>query len=149
MDTATQPRKIAFVGTYLPRRCGVGTFTHDLCRAVAGEFPGVECYVVPVNDTAETYGYPKEVRFEIPEQDIDSYERAAEFLNFSDIEVVFLQHEYGIFGGPAGGHILTLLRELQVPIVTTLHTILAQPNSDQRRILHEIARLSSRLVIMT
>ena len=149
MNAATQPRKIAFVGTYLPRRCGIGTFTHDLCRAVAGEFPGVECYVVPVNDTAETYGYPKEVRFEIAEQDIDSYERAAEFLNFSGIEVVFLQHEYGIFGGPAGGHILTLLRELQIPIVTTLHTILAQPNSDQRRILQEIARLSSRMVVMT
>src|SRR6266567_7298431 len=145
----SQPRKIAFVGTYLPRRCGIGTFTHDLCRAVAGEFPGVECYVVPVNDTAETYAYPKEVRFEITEQDIDSYERAAEFLNFSGIEVVFLQHEYGIFGGPAGGHILTLLRDLQIPIVTTLHTILAQPNSDQRRILQEIARLSARLAVMT
>src|SRR5207247_5690563 len=149
MNAATQPRKIAFVGTYLPRQCGIGTFTHDLWRAVAGEFPGVECYLVPVNDTAETYGYPEEVRFEITEQDIDSYERAAEFLNFSDIEVVFLQHEYGIFGGPAGGHILTLLRDLQIPTVTTPHTILEQPNSDQRRIMQEIARLSSRLVVMT
>ena len=149
MNAATQPRKIAFVGTYLPRQCGIGTFTHDLCRAVAGEFPGVECYVLPVNDTAETYGYPEEVRFEITEQDIDSYERAAEFLNFSDIEVVFLQHEYGIFGGPAGGHILTLLRDLQIPTVTTPHTILEQPTSDQRRIMQEIARLSSRLVVMT
>lgn len=149
MNAAPQPRKIAFVGTYLPRQCGIGTFTHDLCRAVTGEFPGVECYVVPVNDTADTYEYPQEVRFEIPEQDIDSYERAAEFLNFSGIEVVFLQHEYGIFGGPTGSHILTLLRELQMPIVTTLHTILAQPNADQRRILQEIGRLSSRMVVMT
>src|SRR5256885_1864646 len=144
MNAPTQPRKIAFVGTYLPRRCGIGTFTHDLCRAVAGEFPGVECYVVPVNDTAETYAYPEEVRFEIPEQDIDSYERSAEFLNFSDIEVVFLQHEYGIFGGPAGSHILALLRELQIPIVVTLHTVLRQPRNDQRLVIQEIGRASCR-----
>ena len=149
MNAPTQLRKIAFVGTYLPRKCGIGTFTHDLCRAVAGEFPGVECYVVPVNDSAETYDYPAEVRFEIAEQDVDSYERAAEFLNFSEIEAIFLQHEYGIFGGSAGSHILALLRNLQIPIVTTLHTILEQPNSDQRRILLEVARLSARLVVMT
>jgi len=88
MNIPTQPRKIAFIGTYLPRQCGIGTFTHDLCRAVASEFPEVECFVAPINDTASGYGYPKEVRFEICEQDIDSYERAAEYLNFSDIEVV-------------------------------------------------------------
>src|SRR5439155_3767208 len=149
MNLPTQTRKIAFVGSYLPRQCGIGTFTHDLCRAVAGEYPGTECYVIPVNDTAEGYDYPEEVRFELVEQDIDFYERAADFLNFSDIEVVCLQHEYGLFGGAAGGHILTLLRDLQIPIVTTLHTILEQPSPDQRRILREIARLSSRLVVMT
>src|SRR6266571_2447635 len=142
-------RKIAFIGSYLPRKCGIATFTHSLCDAVAGQYPGTECLVVPVSDLAEGYDYADEVRFELVEQDLESYERAADFLNFSDTEVVCLQHEYGIFGGPAGSHILTLLRELQIPVVTTLHTILEQPQSDQRRILQEIARLSSRLVVMT
>ncbi len=149
MSPILQPRKIAFVGTYLPRRCGIATFTADLCQAVALEYPDSECLVVPVNDISEGYDYPDEVRFELTEQDIESYQRAADFLNFSDTEVVCLQHEYGIFGGPAGSHILGLLRELQAPIVTTFHTLLEQPGPDQRRVLQEIARLSSRLVVMT
>ena len=149
MSPGAQSRKIAFVGTYLPRQCGIATFTHDFYRAVAAQYPGTECFVVPVNDISEGYDYPAEVRFELVEQDIESYERAADFLNFSDTEVLCLQHEYGIFGGPAGGHILTLLRELQMPVVTTLHTILEQPNPDQRRVLQEVVRLSSRVVVMT
>ncbi|HYT61748.1 MAG TPA: glycosyltransferase family 4 protein [Haliangiales bacterium] len=149
MSPAAQPRRIAFIGTYLPRQCGIATFTHDLCQAVAGQYAGVECFVVPVNDLAEGYEYPEEARFELVEQDLESYERAADFLNFSDTEVVCLQHEFGIFGGPAGGHILTLLRELQIPVVTTLHTVLEGPGADQRRVLQEVARLSSRVVVMT
>ena len=149
MSPHAQPRRIGFIGTYLPRQCGIATFTHDFCHAVSGQYPGTECFVVPVNDFPEGYDYPEEVRFELLEQDIESYERAADFLNFSDTEVVCLQHEYGIFGGPAGSHILALLRELQIPVVTTLHTVLEQPQSDQRRVLQEIARLSSRVVVMT
>lgn len=149
MSPAAQPRRIAFIGTYLPRQCGIATFTHDLCQAVAGQYAGTECFVVPVNDLAEGYDYPEEARFELVEQDLESYERAADFLNFSDTEVVCLQHEFGIFGGPAGGHILTLLRELQIPVVTTLHTVLEGPGADQRRVLQEVARLSSRVVVMT
>src|SRR6266511_4149560 len=148
MSPILQPSKIAFVGTYLPRRCAIATFNADLCQAVALEYPYSECLVVPVNDISEGYDYPDEVRFELTEQDIESYQRAADFLNFSDTEVVCLQHEYGIFGGPAGSHILGLLRELQAPIVTTFHTLLEQPGPDQRRVLQEIARLSSRLVVM-
>src|SRR6266498_3611672 len=149
MSPAAQPRRIAFIGTYLPRQCGIATFTHDLCQAVAGQYAGVECFVVPVNDLAEGYEYPQEVRFELIEQDLESYERAADFLNFSETEVVCLQHEYGIFGGAAGSHILALLRGLQIPMVTTLHTILEQPDPEQRRVLQEIARRSSRVVVMT
>jgi glycosyltransferase involved in cell wall biosynthesis len=149
MSPTQQPRKIAFLGTYLPRRCGIATFTNDLCQSIASQYPGSECFVIPVNDIPEGYDYPSEVRFELAEQDVESYQRAVDFLNFSDTEVVCLQHEYGIFGGPAGSHILALLREIQAPIVTTLHTILDQPNTDQRRVLQEIIRLSSRLVVMT
>jgi glycosyltransferase involved in cell wall biosynthesis len=142
-------KKIAFVGDYLPRKCGIATFTHDMYGSVAGRFPDTECFVVPVNDRPEGYDYPPEVRFEIDEQDLNSYLRAADFLNFANTDVVCLQHEYGIFGGPAGSHILGLLRDLRMPIVTTLHTVLREPDPDQRRVLMRLANLSSRVVVMT
>jgi glycosyltransferase involved in cell wall biosynthesis len=141
--------KIAFLGDYLPRKCGIATFTTDLRCAVAAEFPAVQCLVVPVNDLAEGYDYPAEVRFEIVEQDLPSYLRAADFLNITDVDVVCLEHEFGIFGGPAGSHVLALLRELQMPIVTTLHTVLREPNQEQRRVMRELIRLSTRLVVMS
>lgn len=144
--------KIAFVGTYLPRKCGIATFTHDLRHAVAEGSDGSDeqtCPVVAMNDTAESYEYPAEVVFEINEQDITSYERAAEFLNRSEVDVVCLQHEFGIFGGSAGGHVLALLRALKMPIVTTLHTVLRNPNPEQRRVMEALIKVSGRLVVMT
>src|SRR6266511_3875736 len=149
MNSVEQLRRIAFIGTYLPRQCGIATFTHDLRAAMVGCTPDTECFVVPVRDIPGGYQYTQEVRFELIEQDLESYERAADFLNFSETEVVCLQHEYGIFGGAAGSHILALLRGLQIPVVTTLHTILEQPDPEQRRVLQEIARRSSRVVVMT
>lgn len=145
----SQIRKIAFVGDYLPRKCGIATFTHDMHGSVARRFPDTECFVVPVTDRPEGYDYPPEVRFEIAEQDLDGYRRAADFLNFSNVDVVCLQHEYGIYGGVAGSHILGLLRDLRMPVVTTFHTVLKEPNSDQRRVLVQIAELSARVVVMT
>src|SRR5258707_1558064 len=142
-------KKIAFVGDYLPRKCGIATFTHDMHASVAGQFPDAECFVVPVNDRPEGYDYPSEVRFELEEQDLDSYLRAADFLNFANTDVVCLQHEYGIFGGSAGSHILSLLRDLRMPVVTTLHTVLREPDTDQRRVLMQLAELSARVVVMT
>ena len=142
-------RKIAFVGDYLPRKCGIATFTHDMYASVAGRFPDAECFVVPVNDRPEGYDYPPEVRFELDEQDLDSYLRAADFLNFANTDVVCLQHEYGIYGGVAGSHILGLLRDLRMPVVTTFHTVLREPDVDQRRVLKELAALSARVVVMT
>ena len=142
-------RKIAFVGDYLPRKCGIATFTHDMYASVAGRFPDAQCFVVPVNDRPEGYDYPPEVRFEIEEQDLESYRRAADFLNFANTDVVCLQHEYGIYGGVAGSHILGLLRDLRMPVVTTFHTVLREPDVDQRRVLKELAALSARGVVMT
>src|SRR5205085_9927685 len=135
-------------GDYLPRKCGIATFTNDLRCAVAAEFPAVKCLVVPINDLAAGYEYSPEVRFEIAEQDLPSYLRAADFLNITDVDVVCLEHEFGIFGGPAGSHVLALLRELRMPIVTTLHTVLREPNADQRRVMRDLIRLSTRLVVM-
>jgi glycosyltransferase involved in cell wall biosynthesis len=141
--------RIAFIGNYLPRRCGIATFTTDVCEAVSAEFSGTSCIALPVNDLEAGYAYPPRVRFELMEKDVDSYRRAADFLNINRVDLVCLQHEYGIFGGRAGSHILALLRELRMPIVTTLHTILHDPDPDQRRVLKEVAALSDRLVVMS
>ena len=140
--------KIAFVGDHLPRKCGIATFTTDLQQAVAAAHPQSHCFVVAVNDFADGYSYPEEVRFEIEEQDLSSYLRAADFLNISNVDVVCVQHEFGIYGGPAGGHILAFLRELRMPVVTTLHTVLREPNADQRRVMEGLIALSTRLVVM-
>ena len=143
------PNRIAIVGNYLPRRCGIATFTTDLCDAIHAEYGATELLALPVNDTEEGYSYPDRVRFELAEDDLSSYHRAADFLNFSNIDLVCLQHEYGIFGGRAGAHILELLRRLQMPFVTTLHTVLREPNPDERMVMEEIATLSDRLIVMS
>ena len=148
MEEDSKIRKIAFVGDHLPRKCGIATFTSDLLAAVAAAHPQSQCFSVSVNDIQGGYEYPEVVRFEIEEQDLSSYLRAADFLNISDVDIVCLQHEFGIFGGTAGGHILALLRELRMPVVTTLHTILREPKADQRRVMHELVALSTRLVVM-
>ena len=142
-------KRVAFVGNYLPRQCGIATFTTDLCEAIAAEYKGTACIALPVNDTEAGYAYPDRVRFELTDRDIESYRRAADFLNIGNVDIVSLQHEYGIFGGRAGSHILALLRELRMPVVTTLHTILRNPDSDQRRVMEQIAVLSDRLVVMS
>jgi glycosyltransferase involved in cell wall biosynthesis len=141
--------RIAFIGNYLPRQCGIATFTTDLCEAVTAQYTQTTCIAVPVNDTEAGYAYPDQVRFELMEKDISSYHRAADFLNINSVDLVSLQHEYGIFGGKAGSHILALLRELRMPIVTTFHTILQDPDPNQRKVLKEIAALSDRLVVMS
>src|SRR5579863_9759199 len=115
MELESTIRKIAFVGDYLPRKCGIATFTSDLLTSVAEEYPRSQCFAVPVNDVEEGYEYPAVVRFEIEEQDLSSYQRAADFLNISNVDMVCVQHEFGIYGGPSGGHILAFLRELRMP----------------------------------
>ena len=151
METTIQSiiKRIAFIGNYQPRQCGIATFTTDLCEAIANEYKNTSCIALPVNDIEAGYNYPPRVRFELTEKDIDSYRRAAEFLNINNVDIVSLQHEYGIYGGRAGSYILALLRELRMPIVTTLHTILRNPDPDQRRVLEEIAALSDRVVVMS
>lgn len=146
--TTSDPRKIAFVGDYLPRKCGIATFTHDLRGAVA-KSSGAECIVVPMNDIADTYTYSKEVQFQVAEQELDDYRAAADFLNCSNVDVVSLQHEFGIFGGSCGSHVLALMQDLRMPVVTTLHTVLSEPNQTQRAVMNQLVRLSTRLVVMT
>jgi glycosyltransferase involved in cell wall biosynthesis len=148
MQKQSGPRKIAFLGDYLPRKCGIATFTTDLRSSIALEYPETKCLVVPVNDIEGGYDYPPEVRFEIGEQDLPSYLRAADFLNITGVDVLCVEHEFGIYGGRAGSHVLALLHELRMPIVTTLHTILREPTPDQQRVMRDLIRLSTRLVVM-
>jgi glycosyltransferase involved in cell wall biosynthesis len=148
MEMPSNVRKIAFLSDYVPRRCGIATFTADLRQAIASEYPSFESSIVALTDRAEGYDYPPEVRFEIPEQDISAYRRAADFLNLANVDVLCLQHEFGIYGGPNGRHLLTLLRKLRMPIVATLHTILHGPTPEQKRTLQEVISLSTRVVAM-
>ena len=143
------PSRVAILGNYLPRQCGIATFTTDLCDAIGAEYGTTELLALPVNDTEEGYRYPERVRFELSEGNLSSYRQAADFLNFGNVDLICLQHEYGIFGGTAGSHILELLRRLHMPIVTTLHTVLREPDPDQRTVMNEIASLSDRMIVMS
>ena len=143
------PSRIAVIGNYLPRQCGIATFTTDLCAAISAEYGTARLLALPVNDTEPGYGYPARVRWSLAQDDVTSYQEAAEFLNFNNIDMVCLQHEYGIFGGRAGSHVLHLLRRLKMPVVTTLHTVLREPDPDQMLVMEEIAELSDRLIVMS
>ncbi|HEX7830465.1 MAG TPA: glycosyltransferase family 4 protein, partial [Thermoanaerobaculia bacterium] len=142
-------RRIAVLGNHLPRHCGIATFTTDLTDAIGSVAPDLDCLVLAMNDGQRRYAYPDRVRFELADGDVDAYVRAADFLNVNAVDVISVQHEYGIFGGKAGSHLLPLLRELRMPIVTTLHTVLATPNLHQRRVMDELTALSDRLIVMT
>ncbi len=142
-------QSIALIGNHLPRRCGIATFTTHLLQAIQGNVPDRDCWAIAMNDRPEGYGYPPAVRFEIDQNTLSEYSLAADLLNLNRVDVVCLQHEYGIFGGNHGSFIIELLRTLNMPVVTTLHTILRDPNNQQRRILVQLADLSDRLVVMS
>jgi glycosyltransferase involved in cell wall biosynthesis len=142
-------QRVAFIGNHLPRRCGIATFTHDLHLAVATARPDIETCVVAMTDPARSYDYPPAVRFQIHDEKIAEYVQAAEFLNNGGFDVVSLQHEYGIFGGEAGGNIIELLSRLDMPIVTTLHSVLADPKPAQREVMRQIIDLSAKIVVMS
>jgi glycosyltransferase involved in cell wall biosynthesis len=140
-------RRIALVGNFPPRRCGIATFTADLTSALLGEDAKLSCQVVAMSDA--DYDYPDAVSREIRPDVIADYTEAARRLNADEVDLVCIQHEFGIFGGPAGGHLLSLIRELRCPIVTSLHTVLEQPNPDQRRVMEELIRRSAKIVVLS
>ncbi len=143
-----QLRSVAFIGNSLPRRCGIATFTTDLQQAIAKAAGAVETAIVAMTDHGHSYDYPAVVRHQIEEAGIEGYGAAVEFLNAGRFDVVSLQHEFGIFGGAAGDHILALLPGLTMPLVTTLHTVLSEPSAAQRRVMARIVEASAKLVVM-
>ena len=144
----TPLRRLAFIGNSLPRRCGIATFTTDLQQAIATSRQDLDTRIVAMTDPGQIYDYPSSVALQIRDDNIEEYARAADFLNAGRFDVVCLQHEFGIFGGEAGAHILTLLSRLTVPVVTTLHTVLAKPTAVQRAVLNGIVEASSKIVVM-
>ena len=149
LPTRLATRQIAVIGNHLPRRCGIATFTTDLTAALVEADPVTTYDVLAMNDSAEGYPYPPRVTATLAQHDRGAYRRAALALNLRQIDLVLLQHEYGIFGGSEGDHLLGLLQELRAPVVTTLHTVLREPSPEQRRVLTEVARHSARVVVMS
>ena len=149
MKRVSSINTIFFIGNYLPRKCGIATFTTDLCDAVAQEARDTRCSVIAMNDIPEGYRYPDRVSFEVAQNRLADYGKAADYLNMNQVDVVCVQHEYGIFGGPSGSYVLALLRELRMPVVTTLHTILREPSDGERLVLEELCQISDRVVTMS
>jgi glycosyltransferase involved in cell wall biosynthesis len=141
-------RKIAIVGNFLPRQCGIAAFTSDLAESLSENDGALQVDVVAMSDDPLT-SYPCRVRLQIPAEDYAAYRPAAEFLNHGDYEVVSVQHEYGIFGGESGEYLLTILRSIRAPIVTTLHTVVDDPSPSMRRVTSELLALSDRVVVMS
>ncbi|MCF1445632.1 glycosyltransferase [Agrobacterium vitis] len=141
-------KRIAFIGNSLPRQCGIATFTTDLSHAMSNPALGIETSIIAMTDDKLNYAYPANVVFDVRDGEIEDYVTAARILNNGDYRAVSLQHEFGIFGGPDGEFILTLLSHLRIPVITTFHTILAEPTPSQKRVLQQVAGASSRVVVM-
>ena len=143
------PSSVALIGSYLPRQCGIATFTDDLASAILDNDPNIDCIVVAMNDRSEGYEYPKTVKFQVSQDKLNEYRLAADFLNLRNPAVVCLQHEYGIFGGQRGSFIIELAKNLKCPLFTTLHTVLREPSSEERKIITQLSELSASLVVMS
>jgi glycosyltransferase involved in cell wall biosynthesis len=142
-------KSIVLIGNHLPRQCGIATFTTHLLESIALNVPDKACWAIAMNDRPEGYAYPSQVRFEINQNQLNEYSLAADLCNLNQVDVICLQHEYGIFGGKRGSFIIELLRDLKIPVVTTLHTILNDPPPQERHILMQLAEFSDRLVVMS
>ena len=150
MRLKNYPKRIAIVGNYPPRMCGIATFTSDLSEALAYKMPNPEnVIVIAMDDIEEGYDYPERVKFEIRENVLRDYISATDFLNLNQIDMVILQHEYGIFGGKGGVNIIHMLKNLKIPTITTLHTVLSKPSGEQRAIIKELAKYSQKFVVMS
>lgn len=143
--------RLAFIGTYPPRQCGIGTFTKNLFAAVnsysTSDING--SYVVALNDSNDGYDYPDEVHFTIRQNEQEDYQAAAKYINLSGADCCLLQHEFGIYGGDSGVYILPLIYRLEIPLVVTLHTILKTPSYDEKIILQEICKMANKIVVMS
>ena len=138
--------KIAIIGTYPPRQCGIATFSHDLYHSLPRSLAN-DHHIFAVSDGSE-YVFPEEVTYIIDKENLESYIQAAHVINTA-FDACIIQHEYGIFGGETGCYIIDLLQHLNVPVLTNLHTVLEQPHPNEYLILRELAQYSSKITVMT
>jgi hypothetical protein len=145
--------KIAFIASYPPRECGIGTFTRNLYHSLTdnkGEgSPSNTGVVIAMKDTEEDYDYPDEVKFEIAQEQQGEYIEAAKFINISGADICVLEHEFGIYGGQNGVYILPLLHRLEIPLIVTLHTVLKTPSYNEKAILSEICKMAEKVIVMS
>lgn len=141
--------KIAYVSTYPPRECGIGTFTQNLAHSMLDSDGVNDIMVISITDHQKKYNYPPEVKFTIQNQNQSDYIEAADFINHSGADICVLEHEFGIFGGDSGIYILPLLHRLTIPIISTLHTILKTPSYNEKAILKEICKMSDKVIVMS
>jgi glycosyltransferase involved in cell wall biosynthesis len=146
---ASSPKSAALIGCYLPRQCGIATFTADLARAILDNDPNIDCTVVAMNDRRGGYDYPDAVKFQISQDNLNEYRLAADFLNLRNPAVICLQHEYGIFGGQRGSYIIELAKDVKSPLFTTLHTVLKEPSAEERKIISQLSELSASMIVMS
>ena len=149
-DQLNKQLRVLFIGTYVPKECGIATFTSDLLNSVSGGNNNIHCEVIAVSDPSENCNYPEEVVFQIERNNLEDYYRAADFINHSDADVICLQHEFGLFGGDAGDYIFALLSGISKPVITTMHTVILDPELDEYRVSTEkLVRYSDKLVVMS
>jgi len=145
--------KFAFIGTYPPQKCGIGTFTNNLIKSIADNFgydnlfPNL--YVIAVSDKVEGYNYPPEVSFVVNQNNQRDYVSAAKFINYNKADVCILQHEFGIFGGESGVYILSLVNRIEIPLIVTFHTVIKEPSQIQKVIVQELAKKAFKVVVMS
>jgi glycosyltransferase involved in cell wall biosynthesis len=149
MTAFIEPLRVAFLGTYVPRRCGIATFTNALCEHLASACPDGEFPVIAMDDSRGSYTYSQRVRFQLRQELLDDYFLAAKFLRTAHVDLLCVQHEYGIYGGEGGSHLLSLLRNCPIPVVTTAHTVLRTPDPLRRRVMCELCTLSQKVIVMT
>lgn len=142
-------KSVSLIGSYLPRQCGIATFTADLAAAILDNDPNIDLSIVAMNDRREGYQYPDTVKLQISQDQLNEYRRAADFLNLRNPAVICLQHEYGIFGGQRGSFVIELAKNLKGPLFTTLHTVLREPSAEEKKIIVRLSELSASLVVMS
>ena len=148
-DQLNKQMKALFIGTYIPKECGIATFTSDLLNSVYGANNNIHCEVIAVSDPSENCNYPEEVVFQIERNKLEDYYRAADFINNSDADVICLQHEFGLFGGEAGDYIFALISGISKPVITTMHTVILEPELEYRVSTEKLVVYSEKLVVMS
>ena len=140
--------RIALIGNFLPRKCGLATFTTDTFNALVSRFPDLKVDVYAMDDHPGRYDYPPAVTGTIPQDDRSAYLETARTIEASGAKAIWLQHEYGIYGGSAGEHILALLDRTTLPLIVTLHTVLEKPSQDERTVMEGLLRRAAKIVVM-